>query len=460
MKRAMTIALCIAIAMLFFIGCDDSDSTSKSSLNDNAPADDPAEPPFNAATMSPTVDNIYFPLTPGTSWVYEAPSKKRQGGEAEERVEIFVSHLTREVAGVECTIVVDRVYEEGDLIEETFDWYAQDADGNVWYMGEDSREYEDGELLSTEGSWEAGVDGAQAGIIMKADFTVGDQYRQEYYEGEAEDMAEIVALDVPVSLSDGAAFTCVKIEEWNPFEPGVIEYKYFAPNIGLVLEEKADGSESLELIDMAVDVSPEIDPANFVAAIDNPFLPFTPGTTYTYEGETDEGTETVELVVTPDTKTIMGVTCVVVRDSEYLDGELVEETFDWYAQDKDGNVWYFGEESYEYEDGEVIGTPGSWEAGVDGAQPGVIMKAEPRPGDTYRQEYYMGEAEDMGAVAALDKTVSVPYGDFDGCLQTFEWNPLEEDSEEYKYYAEGVGLILETDVDGEERLELISVTND
>jgi hypothetical protein len=468
MKPKFFIAVTIGILVLFFIGCggsSSSDSSSDTETSEEAPVIDAAtdtveDPAFDASSLSKDVDNPYFALTPGTSFVYESSSSERQDEEGSERVEIFVSHETREVAGVECTVVVDRVYEDGELIEETFDWYAQDAGGNVWYMGEDSAEYEDGEFVSTEGSWEAGVDGAEAGIIMKADFTVGDNYQQEYYEGEAEDMAEIAELDVAVTLSDGTEYTCVKIKEWNPLEPDVVEYKYFAENVGLVLEEKEDGSESFELLETAVDTEPDIDPEYFVAIIDNPYFPLTPGTTYTYEGETEDGTETVEVYVTGDTKEVMGVTCIVVRDRDYLDEELIEETYDWYAQDSDGNVWYFGEDSAEYEDGEVVSTEGSWEAGVDGAEPGIIMEADPRVGDTYRQEYYEDEAEDMGAVVALDESVSVPYGNFDDCLQTLDWNPLEEDSEEYKYYAEGIGLVLETDEEGEEALELVSITTE
>ena len=150
----------------------------------------------------------------------------------------------------------------------------------------------------------------------------------------------------------------------------------------------------------------------------------------------------------------------MVEDRVYLDGELTEETFDWFAQDSEGNVWYFGEDSAEYEDGELVSTEGSWEAGVDGAQPGIIMKADPRVGDSYRQEYYEGEAEDMGAVVALEQSVTVPYGDFDDCLQILDWNPLEPDSNEYKYYSSEIGLVLEMQEDGSEPLELINITTE
>jgi hypothetical protein len=154
----------------------------------------------------------------------------------------------------------------------------------------------------------------------------------------------------------------------------------------------------------------------------------------------------------------MGVNTTVVRDREFTDGELAEETFDWYAQDRDGNVWYFGEESREYEDGEVISTEGSWEVDINGAQPGMIMEENPQVGDTYRQEFLAGEAEDMAEVVSLNESVSVAYGSFEDCLKTKEWTQLEPDIEESKYYAAGTGLLLETTVKGgSERLELVDI---
>ena len=440
--------LIVGFFILFIVGCGNSSSNGSSDRSSN----DPQEPAYDAIQLSATVDNPYFTLTPGTRWLYEGETE-----EGTETNEVFVSHLTRNVDGVDCRIVVDRVFLEGDLIEETFDWYAQDPAGNVWYMGEDSAEYENGIIVSTAGSWETAVDGAEAGIIMKADLVVGDSYQQEYYAGEAEDMAEIVALDVPVTLSDGTAYTTVKIAEWTPLEPDVLEYKYYTEGVGVVLEEDEDGEERSELKSISLDTTPSIDPADFVVGVDNPYFPLTPGTTYHFEGETEDGTETNDVVVTSDTRQILGVTCIVVEDRVYLEGELIEETFDWYAQDKEGNVWYMGEDSAEYENGVKVSTEGSWEAGVDGAQPGIIMKANPRVGDSYRQEYYAGEAEDMAAVVAVDQSVSVASGDYNGCIKTLEWTPLTADSEEYKYLCPDVGLALETLGDGSEPIGLVEI---
>jgi hypothetical protein len=202
-----------------------------------------------------------------------------------------------------------------------------------------------------------------------------------------------------------------------------------------------------------------IDPAAFGGPIDNPYFPLQPGTTFIYEGVSDGEQEHNEVTVTSETKTILGVQCVVVRDTVTVDGELVEDTFDWFAQDKVGNVWYFGEESKSYEDGELESTEGSWEAGVDGAQPGIIMPAEPKIGEEYRQEYYPGEAEDMASVLELSAgPVTVPYGTFDNLLVTKEWSPLEPEIVEHKTYAPGIGLIFAESVQGEEeRLELVDV---
>ena len=207
------------------------------------------------------------------------------------------------------------------------------------------------------------------------------------------------------------------------------------------------------------DYHPEIDPADFVAAIDNPYLPLVPGSRWVYEGTDDGETERIEVEVTNDHRQVMGVSTTVVRDTVYVDGELAEDTFDWYAQDRDGNVWYMGEDTKEYENGEVSSTEGSWEAGVDGALPGIIMQAQPAVGDAYRQEYYAGDAEDLAEITALDASESVPFGDFDDLLVIQEWNPLEPEVTEDKYFAPGVGTVLEVKTaGGEGRIELIEFT--
>src|SRR5215213_4944132 len=181
--------------------------------------------------------------------------------------------------------------------------------------------------------------------------------------------------------------------------------------------------------------APHIDPADFTTTIDNEFLPLKPGTTFVYEG----GAERDEMTVTSDTKKVMGVVCVVVDDRAWEGGKLIEGTYDWFAQDNEGNVWYFGEDTKEYKNGKVVSTKGSWEGGVDGAKPGIMMQADPKVGESYRQEYYPGEAMDMARVLGLNASVKVPYGSFDDVLETKEWTPLEPVLFEKKYYVRGVG---------------------
>lgn len=193
---------------------------------------------------------------------------------------------------------------------------------------------------------------------------------------------------------------------------------------------------------------PRIDPARFTTEVDNPYLPLRPGTTLVYEGVSDGERETDTVTITTDRKEILGVTCVVVRDEVRVAGDLVELTFDWYAQDRDGNVWYFGEDSSDYEGGKVVSTKGSWEAGVDGAQSGVIMPAKPEIGLVYRQEYYAGEAEDQARIVALDETVRVPFGSFEGVLVTEDSTRLEPSILERKYYVKGIGVVQERHVKG------------
>jgi hypothetical protein len=201
--------------------------------------------------------------------------------------------------------------------------------------------------------------------------------------------------------------------------------------------------------------APAVDPAGFVGRIENAYLPLVPGSTWVYESA--DGVARIEIEVLAETRIVMGITATVVRDTVYEDGELVEDTYDWFAQDRDGNVWYLGEDTAEYEDGDLVNTAGAWEAGVDGALPGIVMYANPAVGAAYRQEFYPGEAEDMAEIIDVDGSEAVPFGDFDSLIVIREWSPLEPDVAEDKYFAAGVGLVLELKVAGEEgRVELIS----
>ena len=186
---------------------------------------------------------------------------------------------------------------------------------------------------------------------------------------------------------------------------------------------------------------PVINPAKFTASVTNLYFPLKAGTTTILEGTRDGQPQHTEMVVTTETKTIMGVACTVIRDTVTSNGALVEKTTDWYAQAADGDVWYFGETTAEYANGQVSSTKGSWEAGVDGALPGIIMKAAPGVGDSYRQEYRPGEAEDMARVVRLDPARTVAGNLYKNIVVTEDRNPLEPDKVDQKDFAPGVGLV-------------------
>lgn len=204
----------------------------------------------------------------------------------------------------------------------------------------------------------------------------------------------------------------------------------------------------------------DLDPADFTADVTNPWFPLKPRTRWIYRETTEDG-EVVQVVVTATSVTreiANEVTARVVRDTVTLDGETIEDTLDWYAQDEDGTVWYLGEDTAEFENGKITTRAGSFEAGVDGALAGVIMPASPEVGMAYRQEYYEGEAEDNGEVLALGEQASVPAGEYDDLVKTADTTPLEPDVLEHKYYARGVGLVLTIDKEAGGREELLSVT--
>src|SRR5437868_9821316 len=202
---------------------------------------------------------------------------------------------------------------------------------------------------------------------------------------------------------------------------------------------------------------PVIDPSNFVRHVTNPFFPLPPGQTFVYEGHTKDGFLHNDFIVTHMTKVILGVSCTQVHDVVYLDGVLAEDTLDWYAQDSEGKVWYFGESTAEFENGRPVTVAGSFTAGVNNDKPGIIMEAHSIPGDFYRQEFALATAEDNALVVSLDTTVKVPAGVFQHCLKTEETTPLEPDALEHKYYAAGVGNVLTVDVRSGEKIKLVKI---
>jgi hypothetical protein len=201
-------------------------------------------------------------------------------------------------------------------------------------------------------------------------------------------------------------------------------------------------------------------PADFVEAVDNPYFPLPPGAKWEYEiRQGNKSRQTDTLQVLKDTRAVNGVQATVVRDTVSAGDQIVEDTFDWFAQDRFGNVWYVGEAVDNYVGGVLVGHKGSWEWGVDGALPGIIMWADPAAhvDEKYRQEYYAGRAEDMGQVLSVGESLTVPFGSFDGVVKTLDFSNIEA-GQEQKFYAPGVGLLKEMDVNGNEEVVLTEMT--
>jgi hypothetical protein len=203
---------------------------------------------------------------------------------------------------------------------------------------------------------------------------------------------------------------------------------------------------------------PVIDPGNFIPVVNNPYFPLPPGRTLVYEGQTADGFNHTDFIITHKTKVILGVTCIEVHDVVYHDGVLAEDTVDWFAQDNQGNVWYFGENTGELVDGRFVTLDGTFTAGVNNDKAGIIMKAHPQVGDFYRQEFSLDNAEDLAEVLSLNATVRVPAGTFRNCLKTQETTPLETSLLEQKYYAVGIGNILSVNVRNGNKIKLVRIT--
>lgn len=232
--------------------------------------------------------------------------------------------------------------------------------------------------------------------------------------------------------------------------------------LGLIVGVAAVTSQSANfslLLQAAEKYNPKVNPSDFSSNITNKYVTLSTGTKLVYEGKTEGGLERVEITISGKTKKIMGVNTLVYRDKVWLDGELVEDTWDYLAQHKNGDVWYFGEDVNNYENGKLVDHDGSWTAGKDGAKPGIWVKANPQVGEVYRQEYLKGVAEDMVRVVSVKVKTSVPYGTFTNCLKTYDFTLLNPDSVENKYYCPQVGaLVMETDPTTGDKVKLIEVS--
>ena len=267
--------------------------------------------------------------------------------------------------------------------------------------------------------------------------------------GSIRGLQEDFAVDVAQCLASGEAGVA------DACLPAAFEA--FREELSVVLAQYEGRLEACALTGGGV-YAPEVDPADFVDAVDHPYFPLPVGASWVYHKPTDEGLEVIEVAVTADVKEILGVSCTVVRALETLEGVVIEDTLDYYAQDTAGNVWYFGELTKSFEDGELVSLDGSWQAGQEEASPGLVFEALPRAGVTYRREFLIGVAEDLATVEALGQTVELASGTVENTVKTLDFNPLEPWEIECKYYSAGVGLVLEVEETTGERTELVSVT--
>jgi len=244
---------CLAVLpLLVLAGCGGGGESAEPerATSSTGPADAAAGPPLpqkddpfelDPADFVETIDNPYWPMTPGSRWVY----RETDAEGTVQRVVVIVTDQTKTIEGIEATVVRDTVTEDGEVVEDTFDWYAQDKWGNVWYLGEATKEY-DGAKVSTEGSWEAGVDGALAGVIVPGHPEPGLAYRQEYYEGEAEDEAVVLSVDEKAEVPQGSYEDVLMTKDLNPLKPDQVEHKFYAMGVGPVLILTVSGGESRE----------------------------------------------------------------------------------------------------------------------------------------------------------------------------------------------------------------------
>ncbi|MEO5886199.1 MAG: hypothetical protein ABIQ77_00920 [Anaerolineales bacterium] len=402
---------------------------------------------INPADFVAVVDNPYFPLIPGSTKVLEGMTENGL-----EHIEIKVLSETREVMGIQATIRQDTVYIGGELVEDTFDWFAQDKTGNVWYLGEDVSNYENGQLTDKAGSWEAGVDGALPGIIMYADpaAQLGKTYYQEYYAGEAEDAATLVSAGESVTVAAGSFENVVKTFDFTTLDSASLEHKYYATGIGVVKNVNLTTGVIFELVEftpagasaeppITVELLPQPTsgfPPGFVpneaarvdiakpifsnpTSITNPLLPITEVDQLIQLGLKDGHPHRTEFTLLPDTKTVNWngeqTETRILQFVAYLDGRVLEHALDFLAQADGGAVWYFGEDVYNYENGVVVDRDGTWLAGKDGP-PAMIMPANPQVGNIYRVENIPGDVFEEVTVKTINQTLEGPRGLIEGVM--------------------------------------------
>jgi hypothetical protein len=407
-----------------------------------------------AADFVPVVDNPYYPLVPGTRWVYEA----QLADGTVERNEIEVLADTRQIMGVTATVVHDLVYVDGQIAEGTYDWYAQDQDGNVWYLGESVDNYENGQVVNHNGSWEWGKDGALPGILMWADPSqhLNETYRQEYYQGQAEDQGQVQSVTEQVSVPYGMFDQVVKTYDSSLIDRKLNENKFYAMGIGVIKETDITTGEEVVLIEFtsggrtsAINLplapdSQRVDLAEPVFSnpthVTNPLFPYSRTDQIILLGSVEGQPFHVIYTLMPGTRANdwngTPVDTIIVQYVAHLNGRIQEYALDWHAQADDGSVWYLGEDVYDYEQGEVTSTDGTWLIGRDGPL-AMIMPADPQVGDVFRVENIPGVAFEEVTVTATNVTVQGPNGPIEGAMVARELHM--DGSYSNKTFAPGYG---------------------
>ena len=463
------------------------------------PTEDPefAIPDIEAATFdnSTQIDNKYFPMTPGAEYVYEGFTQEGNN-KIPHSINFTVTDLTKEVAGIQTVVAYILDYSDGELVEAEIAFYAQDNDGNVWFMGEYPEVYEYGEVIEAP-AWIPGLKGAKAGIVMKADPQLDmPSYAQGW--GPAvnwNDRGRVVGLGEQVCVPTGCYEDVLVTEEFSQQIPDAAQVKYYAPGIGNVKVTWTGKDSSREILELTtltqldqtamaevrdaafeleqsalenskevygatapLEYSPqpeaiaefrELDTSRFSNStnITNSWMPLRPGMQWALEGTAvnDEGNSFVrriEFSVTDLTKEIAGVRTVVAWIVDYNDGEIVEKEIAFYAQDDEGNVWYFGEYPEEFENGEFV-KASPWIHGIQDARAGIKMVAQPQLGIP---SYYQGwgpavDWSDYGQIDQMGLETCVQVDCFANVLVIAESSLGEVDAYQLKSYAPGVGEI-------------------
>lgn len=445
------------------------------------------------------IDNQWLPLKPGTRWVYEG-STEEDGERIDHRIEFTVTDLTKVIDGMPTLVAYIEDYSDDELVEAEIAFYAQDDSGNVWYLGEYPEEYENGELVDAP-AWIAGLEEAQAGIKMKAEPRLEtSSYSQGWAPAvEWTDRGQVAQMGQQTCVPFDCYSDVLLIEEFNREEPDAFQQKFYARGVGNVRvgwQGEDTQQEELGLVEMvhldpraltqvreaaleleasAYKNSPDVygqtppseaptdnvlansgvedpyeefDNNNFDDStnINNQWLPMQPGTQWVFEGFTVEDGELMPhllvFTVSDLTKEIDGIPTVVAYIEDFSNGELVEAEIAFYAQDNDGNVWYFGEYPEEYEKGQFVDAP-LWIAGLENARPGIKMPVEPQLGTlSYSQGWApVVQWSDRGQVYRMDQHTCVPFDCYENVMIMDEFNLEEPGAIQLKYYAPDVGQV-------------------